>query len=86
VQKEYMLALRDADQVVDISPKLASGYLARAKIYEAAAKDEKIHQKYGIQAGLQAALNAIDDYETSLELKPELQESIDGLKRMGVAR
>jgi Tfp pilus assembly protein PilF len=61
-------ALPDINKSIQLDGKQASAYSARGLIYEKLGEKDK----------------AIADFRRAIALEPELQESIDGLSRLGV--
>lgn len=76
--------LADANRAIELEPSLAAAYDTRAYIYEKMARDPKYIDPVLMFEAAKLAISAIKDYRKAMELKPDLQESIDGLHRMGL--
>ena len=78
-------ALEDADKAIELDPEMAEAYDMRAHIFEATPVDPNMTEDYlehRLRMVKRVRIRAIADYRKALELKTDLQESKDGLKRL----
>jgi tetratricopeptide (TPR) repeat protein len=74
----------DADRAIELDPELAEAYDTRAHIFEKMPISRDAQDSAQVRTADTLRRWAIWNYRKALELKPGLQGSIDGLKRLGV--
>ncbi len=77
-------ALLDADAAIELDPKYAYAWDTRASIFEALSNADypDVSEKIREQTVTTYREWAVENYRQALKFKPDLQESIDGLKRL----